>query len=129
MGAARSRESNIPDIPTLLDKRIEMIMKCYVDESGGSQTVDLYMCPGTVETVVPTVEGSKLKVGRKTYTRGWAFVVWDGEEALSDRSWWQHLRPSFFEKDKYGGWFVMEEGDGDGDARDGGSDIEEEEDI
>ena len=79
--------------------------------------------------VLPTVEGSKLKVGRKTYTRGWAFVVWDGEEAFSDRSWWQHLRPSFFEKDKYGGWFVMEEGDGDGDARDGGSDIEEEEDI
>jgi hypothetical protein len=122
VGAARSRESNMPDIPTLLDKRIEMIMKCYVDEPDGSQTVDLYMCPGTVETVVE----DKLKVGRKTYTRGWAFVVWDGEEVLSDRSWWQHLRPSFFEKDKYGGWFVMEEGDGDGDARDGGSDIEEE---
>ena len=42
VGASRSRESNMPDIPSLLDKRIEMIMKCYVDEPDGSQTVDLY---------------------------------------------------------------------------------------
>ena len=95
-----------------------MIMRCMVNESDGSQTLDLYMCPGTVTRVV---EG-KLKEGRKTYTRGWAFVVWDGEEPLARRSWWHHLRASHFERDKYGGGDVMDDGDGDGggdgDARD-----------
>ena len=95
-----------------------------MDEPDGPRTVDLYMCPGAVTTVVE----DKLKEGRKTYTRGWAFVLWDEKESSAERSWWQHLRAFFFEKDKYGGWYVMEVGDGDGDARDDddGSGIDEE---
>ena len=79
-----------------------------------------YWCPGTVRRAVK----DKLQVGRKKYTHGWAEVEWDGEEPRAQRTWWQHLRQSFYEKDKYGGWGVMEggvsrgddAGDGDGDS-------------
>ena len=86
----------MPDPATLLGSRIEMIMRCEIPTSDGP-VVDLYLCPGTVKRVVC---GGKLKVGRKTYTHEWVYVEWDGEEPLNERVWWQHLRQSFFEKNK-----------------------------
>ena len=60
----------MPDPATLLDSRIEMIMRCEIPTPDGP-VVDLYLCPGTVKRVVC---GGKLKVGRKTYTHEWVYV-------------------------------------------------------
>ena len=113
---ARPPPQTMPDPATLEGKRIEMIMKFEIP-TATEPVVELYWCPGTVRRAVK----DKLQVGRKKYTHGWAEVEWDGEEPRAQRTWWQHLRQSFYEKDKYGGWGVMEDGVSRGDdAGDGG---------
>ena len=110
----------MPDPATLEGKRIEMIMKFEIP-TATEPAVELYWCPGIVRRAVK----GKLQVGRKKYTHGWVEVEWGGDEPRAQRTWWQHLRQSFYEKDKYGGWGVMEDGVSRGDdVGDGDSDCD-----
>ena len=73
----------MPDPTTLVGKRIEMVMKFEIPSPAGL-VEKFYWCPGTVLFAVK--DKTKHKVGRKTYTFGWAEVEWDGVERKEMRT-------------------------------------------
>ena len=113
-------EQRLPDPVTLVGKRIEMTMRFHIPAPDGDATEE-YWSPGTAMRAVK----GKLKVGRKAYVHGWEEVEWEGEEPRKERVWWQHLRQSFYEQNKCGGWGVLEEG---GQSHGAAADAEDEDD-